>query len=217
MMGMRPSAQEQSLFSYRINLEQRVRPDHPLRQLHAILDLSFSPPAVPPCYGRSGNVSIDPRVILKMMLLLFYYNIPSERELMAQIPERLDFLWFLGYDLETAIPDHSVLSKARARWGTEVFEELFCRTVRQCVQAGLVDGRLLHVDSTTLKANASKDSVIKSSPELVSALRQAYREQERKLDDLAAKPPAPDAQELKPASKRAEVNGTHIRLTDPQA
>src|SRR6516225_10557414 len=87
MMGMQPSAQEQALFSYRINLEQRVRPDHPLRQLHAILDLSFVLPAVAHCYGRSGNVSVDPRVILKMMLLLFYYNIPSERELMAQISE----------------------------------------------------------------------------------------------------------------------------------
>jgi len=230
MMGMQPSAQEQALFSYRINLEQRVRPDHPLRQLHAILDLSFVLPAVAHCYGRSGNVSVDPRVILKMMLLLFYYNIPSERELMAQISERLDFLWFLGYDLETAIPDHSVLSKARARWGTEVFEALFCRTVEQCVQAGLVDGRLLHVDSTTLKANASKDSVIKSSPELVSALRQAYQEQERKLEQSApakeddgsagndsAEPPAPEAQEPTSEGKRAEVNRTHISLTDPEA
>jgi len=59
-----------------------------------------------------------------LMVLLLYYNIPSERELMAQLGERLDFLWFLGFDLETTIPDHSVLSKARARWGAEVFEQL---------------------------------------------------------------------------------------------
>ena len=129
-------------------------------------------------------MSLDPKVILKMMLLLFYYDIPSERELMEQIGERLDFLWFLGFDLETSIPDHSVLSKARARWGAEVFEQLFVRTVRQCVQAGLVDGRLLHVDSTIVKANASRNSVVQTSPEMVAALRQAYQQQVGKLQVL---------------------------------
>jgi transposase len=147
------------------------------------LDLSFVLAEVRDCYGKSGNVSIDPRTILKMMVLLFYYNIASERELMEQIGERLDFLWFLGLDLESSIPDHSVLSKARRRWGKEVFEKLFTRTLQQCVAAGLVDGRLLHIDSTTLKANASKNSVLESSPEMVEALRQAYREQERKLEE----------------------------------
>ncbi len=184
MMGTLPAETEQSLFSYCIQLDRRIRADHPLRQLRRVLDLSFVVPAVEHCYGKSGNVSIDPQVILKMMLLLFYYNIPSERELMEQIPERLDFLWFLGYDLETVIPNHSVLSKARSRWGSQVFEKLFVRTIEQCVRAGLVDGRLLHIDSTTLKANASRNSVIQSSPELVSALRQAYQEQAGKLELL---------------------------------
>ncbi len=114
---------------------------------------------------------------MKMMLLPFYYNIPSERELMEQIPERVDFLWFLGYDLESVIPNHSVLSKARSRWGSEVFEKHFVRTIEQCLGAGLVDGRLLHIDSTTLKANASRNSVIESSPELVAALGQALSRQ----------------------------------------
>ena len=164
MMGTSPSHQEQPLFSYHVNLERRIRPDHPLRQLNAALGLSFVLPAVKRLYGRSGHVSLDPRVVMKMMLLLFYYNIPSERELMEQIGERLDFLWFLGFDLETPIPDHSVLSKARARWGTPVFEQLFVRTVQQCVQAGLVDGRLLHLDSTIVKANASKNSILQTSP-----------------------------------------------------
>ncbi len=188
MMGPLTSEQEQPLFSYQIHLEKRVRSNHPLRQLAGILDLSFVAPAVRHLYGRSGNISTDPEVIVKMMLLLFYYNVASERELVEQIRERLDFLWFLGYDLESEIPHHSVLSKARARWGTELFERLFIRTVEQCVKAGLVDGRLLHVDSTTLKANASKDSVVKSCPELVSALRKAYQEQERKLELMSAPP-----------------------------
>ena len=73
-----------------------------------------------------------------MMLLLIFYNVRSERELVLTIPERLDWLWFLGYDLDDEIPNHSVLSKARARWGVEAFKALFERIVWQCVQAGLV-------------------------------------------------------------------------------
>ena len=129
-------------------------------------------------------------MLLLLLLLLFLYDIPSERELMEQVGVRLDFLWFLGFDLDTPIPDHSVLSKARARWGTGVFERLFCQTVSQCVQAGLVNGRLLHVDSTMVKADAHKDTLLSSSPELVGALRQAYQEQAAKLQVLAADPKA---------------------------
>src|SRR5258708_35364380 len=200
MMGTLPAETEQSLFSYCIQLDRRIRADHPLRQLRRVLDLSFVVPAVEHCYGKSGNVSIDPQVILKMMLLLFYYNIPSERELMEQIPERLDFLWFLGYDLETVIPNHSVLSKARSRWGSQVFEKLFLRAIDQCVRARFVDGRLLHIDSTTLKANASRNSVSESSPELIGALRQAYQAQESKLELLELPSSAPKDDEA-PAVK----------------
>jgi len=75
-----------------------------------------------------------------------------------------------------------VLSKARARWGKEVFESLFVRTVAQCVEAGLVEGSKLHVDASLIDANASKDSVIKSSPELIAALKRAYSATESKLE-----------------------------------
>jgi hypothetical protein len=81
------------------------------------------------------------------------------------------------------IPDHSVLSKARARWGKEVFESLFVRTVAQCVEAGLVEGSKLHVDSSLVDADASKESVIKGTPELIAALKQAYLATESKLED----------------------------------
>ena len=63
-----------------------------------------------------GNVSVPPPVILKMMLLLILYNVRSERELMNTLPMRLDWLWFLDYDLDSEIPNHSVLSKARNRY-----------------------------------------------------------------------------------------------------
>jgi len=67
--------------------------------------------------------------------------------------------------LEEKIPDHSVLSKARARWGKEVFESLFVRTVAQCVEAGLADRSKLHVDASLVDADAAKESVITGTPE----------------------------------------------------
>ena len=188
MMGTQPNRRQPALVSYHIDLEHRLGADHLLRKVSATLDLSFVIPTVRDRYGRSGNVSLDPRVIVKLLLLLFLYDVPSERELMEQLRARLDFLWFLGFDLDTDIPDHSVLSKARARWGTRVFEQLFVQTVDQCVQAGLVNGRLLHVDSTMVKANAHKDTIVPSGPELVGALRQAYQEQAAKLRVLPADP-----------------------------
>ena len=127
MMGQQKS--ERELFSYAVNLEKRVRSDHPLRRVAAAIDFRFVREEVAHCYGSNGNVSVDPEVILKMMFLLFFDDVASERELMKVIAERLDYLWFLGYGLDDEIPDHSVLSKARARWGKEVFESLFVRTI----------------------------------------------------------------------------------------
>ena len=189
MMGTQPSRRQPALFSYHIDLEHRLGADHLLRKVSATLDLSFVIPTVRHCYGRSGNVSLDPRVIVKLLLLLFLYDIPSERELMEQVRARLDFLWFLGFDLDTEIPDHSVLSKARARWGTHVFEQLFVQTVHQCVQAGLVNGRLLHVDSTMVKADAHKDSIVSSGPELVGRLAPSLPGTSRQAASASGRPP----------------------------
>ena len=130
-----------ALFSFHINLDHRVCAEHPLRAIKERIDFAFVRVKVAECYGNNGNQSIDPAVIMKLMFLLFYDNIASERELMRQLPVRLDYLWFLDFDLETPIPDHSVLSKARKRWGPAVFEQFFVQTVRQCVIAGLVDGQ----------------------------------------------------------------------------
>ena len=124
MMGHHPPAQAQ-LFYTGFNLNQRVRQDHPLRRVAKQIDFEFSYAAVADKYGDNGNVSVPPPVILKLMLLLVFYNVRSERELMGTLPERLDWLWFLGYDLDSEIPDHSVLSKARKRWGEELFKEFF--------------------------------------------------------------------------------------------
>jgi transposase len=180
MLGTQES--EPQLFHYAVNLEKRVRANHPLRQIKAAMDFSFVREEVAHCYGRNGNEAVPPEAILKMMFLLFFDYIKSERELMEVIGERLDYLWFLDYGLDDKVPDHSVLSKARARWGKQVFESLFVRTVSQCVDAGLVNGSKLHVDASLIEADASRDSVIKSSPELIAALKRAYRATESKLE-----------------------------------
>jgi transposase len=131
MMGQQD--QQKALFSYNVDLDRRVRADNPLRRVAAVIDFTFARQRVAHTYGNNGNVSVDPAVILKMIFLLFYDNVASERQLMKIIAERLDYLWFLGYGLDQEIPDHSILSKARARWGNEVFEQLFVQTISACV------------------------------------------------------------------------------------
>src|SRR5882762_8451627 len=179
---------QKDLFSYQIDLDKRVRRDHPLRRIAEQVDFSFVREEVKRFYGRNGHESVDPEIILKMIFLLFYDDVASERELMKIIAERLDYMWFLGYGLDDEIPNHSVLSKARARWGKEVFQGLFIRTVEQCVQAGLVGGDKLHVDASLVAAHASKDSVVKSCPELIAAYVAAYGAVEKKLNDPADRP-----------------------------
>src|SRR5258706_13267678 len=98
MMGTQPSSRQPALFSYQIDLEARVAADHLLRQVAAVLDLSLVAPAVRHLYGRSGNVSLDPKIILKIMLLLFLYNVPVHAELMEQVRVQLDFLLLRGFD-----------------------------------------------------------------------------------------------------------------------
>jgi IS5 family transposase len=125
---------------------------------------------------------VDPEVILKLLFLLFLDNVKSERELMRIVPERLDYLWFLGYGLEDEIPDHSVLSKARSRWGRETFERFFVRTVGQCVRLGLVEGKKLHIDSTLVDADANRESAFRASPEMIAELRRLFAVEESKFE-----------------------------------
>src|SRR6202030_1901867 len=95
MMGERDP--QKQLWSYQMNLDQRVCRDHPRRRISETLELDVVRREVAKFYGSKGNVSEDPVVIMKMMLLLFLDNVRSERELMRIIPERLDYMWFLGY------------------------------------------------------------------------------------------------------------------------
>jgi len=209
MMG--PSQErETKLFHYGINLEKRVRGNNPLRQIETAVDFRFVRERVKDLYGKDGHESEDPIVIMKLMLLLFLDNISSERELMRITGERLDYLWFLKMDLDDEIPSHSILSKARRRWGREIFEELFVRIVKACVEAGLVDGGKIHMDGSLVNANASRDSVHSGPAELIAALRAAYRQEEAKLEDSG------DDEGGERSSGKA-ATATTVSKTDPDA
>lgn len=175
MMG-RARQTEAKLFYHGLSLERRMPKDDPLRRIKQLVDFDFVRSQVSDLYGYNGNQSIDPAVILKLMFLLFYENIKSERVLMRKLPLRMDWLWFCDYDLDEETPDHSVLSKARKRWGAEVFDSFFTNILEQCVKAGLVDGETIHIDSSTINANASIDKV---RPEL----RQVSRDLADRLGD----------------------------------
>src|SRR5258708_36029972 len=97
MMGERDP--QKQLWSYQVNLDQRVRSDHPLRRINEALELDFVRREVGKFYGTKGNVSEGPVVIMKVMLLLFLDNARSEIEFMVISPERLDYMGFLAYGL----------------------------------------------------------------------------------------------------------------------
>ncbi len=158
MLG-KPKKTEPKLFYHGVSLERRMPKEHPLRKIKQLLDFDFIRSQVADLYGTNGNQSVDPAVILKLMFLLFYENIKSERALMRQLPLRLDWLWFCDYDLDEVTPDHSVLSKARRRWGPEVFDLFFMNILEQCMDAGLVDGETIYIDSSTIDGNADIDKV----------------------------------------------------------
>jgi transposase len=205
MMGRQAKDQQLKMFYQGLSLERRVRSNHPLRQVKKLVDFDFIYQEVAPFYGVNGNVSVPPPVILKLMLLLIFYNVRSERELMATLPERLDWLWFIGFDLDDDIPDHSVLSKARSRWGTVAFKRFFERIVWQCVEAGLVDGSKIFMDSSLVQADASNNSII-AMDSLKSQLNRHYQELEARLEEL------PEG-----GKGGGKLNKTHLSTTDPDA
>jgi transposase len=204
MVG-RQSDIQKKLFYPCLSIEKRIRKDHILRKIARHIDFDFIYKQVEDKYGSKGNVSVPPPVILKMMLLLIFYNVRSERELMQTIPERLDWLWFLGYDLDDDIPNHSVLSKARTRWGADAFKYFFECIVFQCANAGLIDGSKMFTDASLVQADASNNSVV-NQHSLKRYLNKSYRELENRLE-----------QENESEPKKGKANRKYISTTDPDA
>jgi transposase len=143
---------------YQFSLEAQVPADHLLRRVAAAVDFGFVRRLTARFYSPTGRPGIDPEVLFKLSLVGYLYGITSERRLAEEVRLHLAYRWFLGYDLDETPPDHSILSKARARFGLPVYIAFFTEIVRQCERAGLVRGDVLYVDSTLVQANASLES-----------------------------------------------------------
>ncbi len=142
-----------------VSLEDLVPPDHFYRHLERSLDLAFVRDLVRDAYADTGRPSIDPVVFFKLQLVLFFEGLRSERQLLRTVADRLSLRWYLGYDLDEPLPDHSSLTRIRGRYGLDVFRRFFEAVTEQCIGAGLVWGQELYLDSTKVEANAALASL----------------------------------------------------------
>jgi transposase len=144
------------------------------RRLKDVLELDFLYPLVAVHYGNCGQKSIDPVVFFKLMLVSHLENLTSDRAIIRGCQLRLDILYFLGYDLQEALPWHSTLSRTRQRLPESIFfEECFQFVLTKCIKSGLVDGHTQAIDSAFVEANASwtlerNEQQIQPAPDRVS-------------------------------------------------
>jgi transposase len=147
----------------RFRLSERVPPHNLYRRLSELLDWAFLRQQTRPVYSRTGQPSLDPVVVFKLVLVGRLENIASDRRLVEHCALRLDILYFLGYEVDEDLPWHSTISRTRQLYPAAVFEHLFDHVFAQCVAAGLVAGDTQAVDSAPVKANASLDRVCEKS------------------------------------------------------
>lgn len=224
MMGRK--GYEEKLF-YGFSLTQKVPEGHLVRQLDRVIDLSFVRPLVGKYYSHTGQPSVDPVVLFKTMLLGYLYGITSERRLAEECGLNMAFMWYLGYDLDEPTPNHSVISKARSRYGKEVFEKFFQEVLSICVKAGLVKGEKVFADSTLISANASLKSIlaraeareVRYTPrEYVEKLFEENPVEEGAKDKSKAEPGSSGPEEVGRQSESKKVSSkTHYSSTDPEA
>jgi len=160
MMGEHSGSQ--SRFFYRFNLEDRVPADHLLRKIDAVLDLSKLRSQLAPHYSHTGRPSIDPELMIRMLLIGYCYGIRSERRLCEEVDLNLAYRWFCRLNLDDAVPDHSTFSKNRhGRFrDADILRHVFETTVQACMDAGLVGGEGFAVDASIIRANANRQNSV---------------------------------------------------------
>ena len=145
---------------YNINLDCLVPEDHFLKRLNRLVSFDFVRDITKSYYSHTGKPSIDPVVLVKMLLVGYLFDIRSERKLVEEISLNLAYRWYIEYDLDEEIPDHSIFSKARVRFGKKPFVDIFEKILVKCVELGLVSKEGMLIDSTIVKANASDGSMV---------------------------------------------------------
>ena len=160
MMG-RGSQGQRHLF-YEFHLDEVVPDDHLVRKVDAVLDLSWVHAELAPHYSRIGRPSIDPVLMIRMLIVGYVFAIRSERKLCREAQVNLAYRWFCDLDLEDPIPDHSAFSRARNERfrQSDLFRCVFERVVGACIEAGLVGGEGFAVDASLIEADANRQRSI---------------------------------------------------------
>jgi len=189
MMGRLNHDQEQFFYSFR--LDEAVPDDHPVRGIASVLDLSWVHAELAPFYPRTGRPSIDPELMIRLLIIGYVFAIRSERALCRDVRVNLAYRWFCGLSIEDKVPDHSAFSRARHERFREsdMFRRVFERVVETCIAAGLVSGEGFAVDASLIAADANKQRSIPgtewkktSAPETAA---RAMREYLATLDNAA--------------------------------
>jgi transposase len=189
MMGRLKHDQEQ--FFYSFSLEEAVPDDHPVREVAAVLDLSWAHSELAPYYSRLGRPSIDPVLMIRMLIVGYVFAIRSERTLCRDVRVNLAYRWFCGLSIEDRVPDHSAFSRARNERfrDSDIFRSVFERVVSACMGAGLVGGEGFAVDASLIVADANKQRSTRGSRwnrQLdAQAVSRATKEYLATLDDAA--------------------------------
>jgi transposase len=156
MMGRRKSEQGQLFYAF--DLEAVVPDDHQVRHIAAVLDLCWVRAELAPHYSHTGRPSIDPELMIRMLIVGYVFAIRSERALCCEVQLNLAYRWFCGLGIEDKIPDHSALTRARNERfrDHDVFRGVFERVVAACIKADLVGGTGFAVDASLIAADANK-------------------------------------------------------------
>src|SRR6266404_3999353 len=187
MMGRREGGQGQ--FFYAFDLDKVVPPDHLVRQIDAMLELGWVHKEFAPYYSHTGRPSIDPVLMIRMLIVGYLFAIRSERRICAEVQVNLAYRWFCKLGIEDNIPDHSVFCRARHERFREsdALRRVFEGVVATCVAAGLVGGEAFSIDASLIKADVDKKKRLSGEqpmawPKAEEASR-AVREYLAALDD----------------------------------
>ena len=184
MMGQQERTEP--LFYY-FRLDDQIPKDHLLRLIDQHVNLTFVRERLKSSYSSTGRPSIDPEVLLRLLLVGYLYGITSERRLLEEVKMHLAYRWFTRLNFGEAIPEHSTFSKNRhGRFRQSgVFREVFEEIVTRCLEAGLVEGKNLAVDGTLVAADASRQSrVQREQLQEVAQISRTVREYLAKLEEV---------------------------------
>src|SRR6266446_5992621 len=156
MMGRREEGQGQ--FFYSFDLDKVVPPDHLVRQIDAVLDLNWVHKELAPYYSHTGRPSIDPVLMIRMLIVGYVFALRSERRICAEVQVNLAYRWFCKLGIEDSIPDHSVFCRARHERFREsdALRRVFESVVAKCIAAELVGGERFSIDASLIRADAAK-------------------------------------------------------------